>query len=217
MFLSRHLAIAALGLAGTCLLAGCATTDAAGVPDKAASASSAFASVTHPATAIPTKNSAVPTTSVPQADPASTPTADKTTRPKAPPFVNTSTNTVPGLTAAISKANHPGLAVCDGHYASILVARGNLRTTGVTQFLVDTTCTGATASTPDEVALYASTDAQLTRNGVIYTATANRPTLTAQPYLTGTHTVVLTYDEGARFSLATITPTSIDQGELLKA
>lgn len=213
---SRLLAIAALGLAGTALLAGCATTDAAGVPDKAAPASSVSAPVTHPATALPTENPTAPGTS-PETEPASSSTAGKSTRPKAPAFVYTSTNTIPGLTAAISRASHPGLAVCEGHYASILVANGNLRTTGVTQYLVDTTCTGATASTPDEVALYAKAGAQLTRNGVIYAATANRPTLTAQPYLTGTHTVVLTYDEGARFSLATITPTSIVQGELLKS
>lgn len=132
--------------------------------------------------------------------------------PTARPFVSTSTATVSGLDAAIASAPHQALAICEGHFSSVLISASDLRGTGTTQYLTDTTCVGATASTPDEVALYERSSGALARTAVVYEFTENRPRLTSQPYLFGPHTIVLTYDEGADYRLVRVTPTSLVPG-----
>lgn len=125
----------------------------------------------------------------------------------------TSTDTVPGLTAAINGLSHPGLQVCLGKYGSFYSAKGDIRGDGGTEYLVDTSCQGATATTPDEVALYAQTNGGWTRT-VVYEFTANRPRLTFYPYLWQQHTIVLTFGEDKTYQLVQAFPNRLVPGLL---
>ena len=121
-------------------------------------------------------------------------------------------STVPGLTAAISAAEHPGLQICDGDIASLVTASGDIRGDGGTQYLVDTTCSLATGSSPDEVALYDVHAGTTARSAVLSEFTANRPKPSSYPYLWEGHTVVLAYDQGTRYRLIRLTPDAVVPG-----
>jgi hypothetical protein len=108
---------------------------------------------------------------------------------------------VAGLQQAIAATPHPGLQICDGDLASLVTASGDLRGDGGQQYLVDTTCSLATASSPDEVAVYDRRGGALVRSAVLSEFTANRPKPSAYPYLWQGHTVVLAYDGGASYRL----------------
>lgn len=123
-----------------------------------------------------------------------------------------STDTVPGLTAAVRAADHPGLQICGDDVVSTVISASDLRGTGTTQWLVDSTCAGATATSPDEVAIYERATSGLERTDVVYEFTANRPRLTARPYLFGPHTVVLTFDEGTSYRLVAVQPHAVVPG-----
>lgn len=123
-----------------------------------------------------------------------------------------STDTVPGLTAAVRAADHPGLQICGDDVLSTVISASDLRGIGTTQWLVDSTCDGATATSPDEIAIYEEQGSAVERTAVVYEFTANRPRLTAQPYLFGPHTVVLTFDEGASYRLVAIQPHAVVPG-----
>lgn len=125
-----------------------------------------------------------------------------------------STDSVPGLTRAVQAAPHPGLALCGGAYSSLVTASGHLRGDRGTQYLVDTTCAGATASTPDEVVLYEARSGKLGRSAVLSSATA-RPLTTAYPYIWQQHTVVLTYGGGTHYRLVRLAPTSVSTGPVV--
>lgn len=122
------------------------------------------------------------------------------------------TDTVPGLTAAVRAADHPGLQICGDDVSSVVISASDLRGIGTTQWLVDSTCDGATATSPDEVSIYEKTGSGITRTDVVYEFTANRPRLTAAPYLFGPHTVVLTFDGGASYRLVAIQPHAVVPG-----
>lgn len=122
------------------------------------------------------------------------------------------TDTVPGLTAAVRAADHPGLQICGADIVSTVISASDLRGIGTTQWLVDSTCDGATATSPDEVSIYEKTGSGITRTDVVYEFTANRPRLTAAPYLFGPHTVVLTFDQGASYRLVAIQPHAVVPG-----
>ena len=122
------------------------------------------------------------------------------------------TDTVPGLTAAVRAADHPGLQICGDDVVSTVISASDLRGIGTTQWLVDSTCDGATATSPDEVSIYETTGSGIARTDVVYEFTANRPRLTAAPYLFGAHTVVLTFDEGASYRLVAIQPHAVVPG-----
>ncbi|MCJ1714918.1 hypothetical protein [Curtobacterium sp. VKM Ac-2922] len=123
-----------------------------------------------------------------------------------------STDTVPGLTAAVRAAEHPGLQICGDDVVSSVISASDLRGIGTTQWLVDSTCAGATGTSPDEVSLYEERGSSLARTAVVYEFTANRPRLTASPYLFGPHTVVLTFDDGASYRLVAIQPHAVVPG-----
>ncbi|WP_066517400.1 hypothetical protein [Curtobacterium ammoniigenes] len=125
----------------------------------------------------------------------------------------TSTDTVPGLTAAINGLPHPGLQICQGQYGSFYSAKGDIRGDGGTEYLVDTSCQGATATSPDEVGLYEQTNGSWTRT-VVYEFTANRPRLTFAPYLWQQHTIVLTFGEGKTYQLVQAFPNRLVPGLL---
>lgn len=114
--------------------------------------------------------------------------------------------TVAGLQQAIAATPHPGLQICDGDLASLVTASGDLRGDGGQQYLVDTTCSLATASSPDEVAVYDRRGGGLVRSAVLSEFTANRPKPSAYPYLWQGHTVVLAYDDGASYRLVQLSP-----------
>ncbi len=116
------------------------------------------------------------------------------------------TDTVPGLTEAVRAADHPGLQICGDDVRSMVISASDLRGIGTTQWLVDSTCDGATATSPDEVSIYETRGSEIVRTDVVYEFTANRPRLTASPYLFGPHTVVLTFDGGASYRLVAIQP-----------
>lgn len=122
------------------------------------------------------------------------------------------TDTVPGLTEAVRAADHPGLQICGDDVRSMVISASDLRGIGTTQWLVDSTCDGATATSPDEVSIYEKTGFGITRTDVVYEFTANRPRLTAAPYLFGPHTVVLTFDGGASYRLVAIQPHAVVPG-----
>lgn len=122
------------------------------------------------------------------------------------------TDTVPGLTAAVRAADHPGLQICGDDVSSVVISASDLRGIGTTQWLVDSTCDGATATSPDEVSIYEKTGSGIARTDVVYEFTANRPRLTAAPYLFGPHTVVLTFDQGASYRLVAIQPHAVVPG-----
>ncbi|MBF4582540.1 hypothetical protein ITJ54_07655 [Curtobacterium sp. VKM Ac-2865] len=122
------------------------------------------------------------------------------------------TDTVPGLTAAVRAADHPGLQICGDDVSSVVISASDLRGIGTTQWLVDSTCDGATATSPDEVSIYENTGSGIARTDVVYEFTANRPRLTAAPYLFGPHTVVLTFDQGASYRLVAIQPHAVVPG-----
>lgn len=113
---------------------------------------------------------------------------------------------VAGLQQAIAATPHPGLQICDGDLASSVTASGDLRGDGGQQYLVDTTCSLATASSPDEVAVYDRKGGALVRSAVLSEFTANRPKPSAYPYLWQGHTVVLAYDGGASYRLVRLSP-----------
>lgn len=113
---------------------------------------------------------------------------------------------VAGLQRTIAATPHPGLQICDGDLASLVTASGDLRGDGGQQYLVDTTCSLATASSPDEVAVYDRRGGQLVRSAVLSEFTANRPKPSAYPYLWQGHTVVLAYDDGASYRLVQLSP-----------
>ncbi|KTR03348.1 hypothetical protein [Curtobacterium luteum] len=87
-----------------------------------------------------------------------------------------------------------------------MTASGDLRGDGGQQYLVDTTCSLATASSPDEVAVYDRRSGELVRSAVLSEFTANRPKPSAYPYLWQGHTVVLAYDGGASYRLVRLSP-----------
>lgn len=124
-----------------------------------------------------------------------------------------STDSVPGLTRAVRAAQHRGLGLCDGHYSSLVTASGDLRGNGGKQYLVDTTCAGATASTPDEVALYDVHGRTISRSAVL-SAAGSTPRTTAYPYVWNRHDVVLTYGGGKQYRLVHLTPRSAQRGAL---
>jgi hypothetical protein len=123
-----------------------------------------------------------------------------------------STDTVPGLTAAVRGTSHPGLQICGTDVLSRVISASDMRGIGTTQWLVDSTCDGATATTPDEVSIYETTGPRITRTDVVYEFTANRPRLTAEPYLFGPHTVVLTFDDGTTYRLVAVQPHAVVPG-----
>lgn len=123
-----------------------------------------------------------------------------------------SSDTVPGLTAAVRAADHPGLQICGDDLASLVTASGDLRGDGGTQYLIDTTCAMATGSSPDEVALYDVHGGAPTRSAVLSEYTANRPEPSAYPYLWQGHTVVLAYDQGTTYRLVRLLPDRVVQG-----
>ncbi|KTR03613.1 hypothetical protein [Curtobacterium luteum] len=125
-----------------------------------------------------------------------------------------STDSVRGLTRAVDRASHPGLELCGGDFASLVTATGDLRGDGHTGYLVDTTCAGATGSTPDEVALYESTGHGTARSAVLSAATAT-PRTSAYPYTWGAHTVVLAYRGDTQYRLVRLTPHAVDRGPLV--
>ena len=122
------------------------------------------------------------------------------------------TDTVPGLTEAVRAADHPGLQICGDDVRSVVISASDLRGIGTTQWLVDSTCDGATATSPDEVSIYETRGSEIVRTDVVYEFTANRPRLTASPYLFGPHTVVLTFDGGASYRLVAIQPHAVVPG-----
>ncbi|TPG03973.1 hypothetical protein [Curtobacterium flaccumfaciens] len=178
-------------------LVGCASTTApaAGTPAEAtaATATSSTAAATSSATA-----------SFPAGQPPRPGQQDQ--YPKA--------DSVAGLSAAISHADHPGLGICSDDLTSIVTASGDLRGDGGKQYLVDTTCSYATGSSPDEVALYDEHGGTITRSAVLSEFTANRPKPSAYPYLWKGHTVVLSYDQGARYRLIQLTPHAVIPGSV---
>ncbi|MBT2503894.1 hypothetical protein [Curtobacterium sp. ISL-83] len=119
---------------------------------------------------------------------------------------------IPGLTAAIAAAGHPGLQICSGDFVSLVTASGDLRGDGGEQYLVDTTCDLATASSPDEVAVYDLHGGTLARSAVLSEFTANRPKPSTYPYLWQGHTVVLTYDDATRYRLVRLFPDRVVPG-----
>jgi hypothetical protein len=131
-------------------------------------------------------------------------------RPPQPAAPTTATDAVAGLTAAIARTPHLGLGICGSAYSSVIAAAGDLRGIGGTQYLVDTTCQGATGSSPDEIAIYQ-------RVGSALAPTAGAPLATSYPYLDGPHTVVLTYAYGTEYRLDRIGATSITVGPLTKS
>ncbi len=122
-----------------------------------------------------------------------------------------STDSVPGLTRVVDHASHPGLEVCGGDLASLVTGVGDLRGDGRTSYLVDTTCAGATGSTPDEVALYESSTHGIERSAVLSAATAT-PRTSAYPYTWGAHTVVLAYRGDTRYRLVELTTHRVERG-----
>ena len=120
--------------------------------------------------------------------------------------------TVPGLVAAIDAADHPGLQICGGDLGSLVTASGDLRGDGGKQYLVDTTCSLATNSSPDEVALYDVHGNSITRSAVLSEFTRNRPTASSYPYLWKSHTVVIAYDQGTRYRLIQLAPDAVVPG-----
>ncbi|MGN8050183.1 hypothetical protein ACTJKO_10895 [Curtobacterium sp. 22159] len=119
---------------------------------------------------------------------------------------------VPGLTAAVRAARHPGLQICDGDLVSLVTASGDLRGDGGEQYLVDTTCSLATSSSPDEVALYDVHGGTIARSAVLSEFTANRPDPSSYPYVWQGHTVVLAYDQDTSYRLIRLTPDGVVPG-----
>lgn len=185
------LAAPILAVAAALVLAGCSATTGTAEPAKTTAA--------HP--------SASPTVTFPSGEPPRNGAPDYTG-----PQSVVGPDSVPGLTAAIAAASHPGLQICSGNIVSQVFAQGDLRGNGGTQYLVDTTCDGATASSPEEVSLYDVKGGKVRRSAVIYETTANRPRTTAYPYIWKDHTVVLTYDGGDEYRLVELTPTSVVPG-----
>jgi hypothetical protein len=138
-------------------------------------------------------------------------------RPPQPAAPTTSSDRVAGLTAAISRTAHPGLGICGNAYSSVIAASGDLRGIGGAQYLVDTTCQGATGSSPDEVAIFQSVGGALTRTAVLYQPSAGAPVATSYPYMDGPHTVVLTYNYGAEYRLDSIGASSISVGPIQRS
>ncbi|QWS33711.1 hypothetical protein [Curtobacterium aetherium] len=123
-----------------------------------------------------------------------------------------SSDTVPGLTAAIASTPHPGLQICGDDIGSIVTASGDLRGDGGTQYLVDTTCADATGSSPDEVSLYDVHGGAIARSAVLSEFSANRPKPSAYPYVWQQHTVVLAYDDGTAYRLVQLSPDAVTPG-----
>jgi hypothetical protein len=185
-----------LGVVGLALT-GCSTVHADASPAQSTTAATATSASSAPSSSASASSDAFPTGTPPR------------------PGVQTgfpSSDTVPGLTAAIDAASHPALQICSGSYVSTLAASGDLRGTGTTQYLVDTTCAGATGSSPDEVGIYEQSGGELARTAVVYEFTVNRPRLTALPYVWKDHTVVLTFDDGATYRLVRVLPDTIVPG-----
>lgn len=192
-------AVVAAVLVVSGLLAGCAQT-----PVETAEAP---AGSTRPSAASPSASSSGTTSS---ASPAAFPSGQPP-RPGAQGPLP-STDTVPGLTSAVRAAEHPGLQICGDDVVSSVISASDLRGIGTTQWLVDSTCAGATATTPDEVSIYEEAGSGIARTDVVYEFTANRPRLTAAPYLFGPHTVVLTFDDGASYRLVAVQPHAVVRG-----
>ncbi|WP_133520379.1 hypothetical protein [Curtobacterium flaccumfaciens] len=206
------LAVLASAALASVALVGCASTttpaDASG-SGPTASATTAASTSTAPTTTAP--QTTAPTTAPTTAAPTPTFPTGQPPRPgRQDQYPNAST--VPGLTAAISAAEHPGLQICDGDLASLVTASGDLRGDGGTQYLVDTTCSLATGSSPDEVALYDVHRGTTARSAVLSEFTANRPKPSSYPYLWEGHTVVLAYDQGTRYRLIQLTPDAVVPG-----
>lgn len=183
-------------------LAGCATTStpATGVGAGAGADATAAAATSAAPTSATTTPSATPT--FPAGQPPRPGRQDQ--YPKA--------GSVPGLAAAITAADHPALQICGDDLASLVTASGDLRGNGGEQYLVDTTCSYATSSSPDEVALYDVHGGSITRSAVLSEFTRNRPTPSSYPYLWKRHTVVLAYDQGTRYRLIQLTPDAVVPG-----
>lgn len=197
-------------------LVGCASTAGPTIAS-AGSATPAAATTTAPA-------SSAPGSTAPAAGQTSTPTHPSSAAPSSSAFPAgqpprpgrqdqyPSSDTVPGLTAAVAAAEHPGLQICSGDIASLVTASGDLRGDGGKQYLVDTTCSLATGSSPDEIALYDVHGGTITRSAVLSEFTANRPKPSSYPYLWAGHTVVLAYDQDTRYRLIRLTPSAVVPG-----
>lgn len=211
-----HGPILAALAAGALALTGCSTIPLAGTSTPETEPAAA------PATSAPAQTATIPATAP---APAVTATSPAAAVPSGQPPKNgaqaayasaIAATTVPGLVAAIGRADHPGLQICGTDLVSQVFAKGDLRGNGGTQYLVDTTCNRATASSPDEVSLYDAEGSTIARSAVIYEFTANRPRTTNYPYLWQGHTVVLTYDGGAAYRLVQLTPNSVVPGLVQK-
>ena len=204
-------------------LVGCAST---AVPAAAPASSTPTVTATGPSATpagAPSATSVgVPSTTPTGAPPASgsasaAPAAASTFPPGQPPRAGRQdqypgSDTVPGLTAAVAAAQHPGLQICEGDLASLVTASGDLRGDGGRQYLVDTTCSLATASSPDEVALYDVRGGTITRSAVLSEFTANRPKPSSYPYVWQQHTVVQAYDQGSAYRLIRLFPDRVVPG-----
>jgi hypothetical protein len=202
----------AAALVASALLAGCAQEPVRTAPETGATGSAATGSA---ATSTPRPSSTA--TGDPGASGGAESASPAVFPPGQPPRPGEetplpSTDTVPGLTAAVRAADHPGLQICGDDVVSTVISASDLRGTGTTQWLVDSTCAGATATSPDEVAIYERVSSGLQRTDVVYEFTANRPRLTARPYLFGPHTVVLTFDEGTSYRLVAVQPHAVVPG-----
>lgn len=228
---TRLVPLLGLGIAAAVVLTGCSVPflSAEGAsPFAAAAASRHHASTEATPVTVSPGDAATSGTVAPASNagrtvpaPAPAPAAPKPALPRAgkpvqPPFVSTPVSKVAGLTAAIAAAPHPSLALCGGDLSSILVSASDLRGTGTTQYLTDTTCSMATGSTPDEIAIYQTAGGKLTRSSVIYQFAPHGLRLTAQPYLADPHTVVLTFSDSGAYQLVRITPTGVQPGPVLR-
>jgi hypothetical protein len=199
-------AVVAAVLVVSGVLAGCAQSPVETEPETGPDS----AGPSRTASSSPAPTSAAPSSAAPSASPAVFPQGQPPRPGVRDPLPWT--DTVPGLTAAVRAAAHPGLQICGDDVSSVVVSASDLRGIGTTQWLVDSTCDGATATSPDEVSIYEETGSGIARTDVVYEFTANRPRLTAAPYLFGPHTVVLTFDQGASYRLVAIQPHAVVPG-----
>lgn len=202
----KHTTPLLLGALAAVALTGCSATahvePAGSTATTAAVASSAPASTPSSSASAPASPTATSTPVLPTGQPPRPGQQDQ--YPKA--------DTVPGLPGAIAAAEHPGLQICSGELFSLVTASGDLRGNSGRQYLVDTTCDGATTGSPDEIALYDVHGGSIARSAVLSEYTANRPKPTAYPYLWQGHTVVLVYGGGTEYRLIQLTPDSVVSG-----
>jgi hypothetical protein len=205
-------AVVAAVLVVSGLLAGCAQSPVETEPEAGSGSAgpSSTASSSSPTASGATSSSTAPAGGGASATPAVFPPGQPPRPGEQSPLPRT--DTVPGLTAAVRAADHPGLQICGTDISSTVISASDLRGIGTTQWLVDSTCDGATATSPDEVSIYEKRGPGIARTDVVYEFTANRPRLTDAPYLFGPHTVVLTFDEGTSYRLVAIQPHGVVPG-----